>query len=142
MAQQYGFIEESIKMKDAIKTDRMYWLEKRAQRKTGFPMATLAFYGKNDQFACKAVVGVYVRSEEEDPMLKKWFVNDGDIRSDENISRQIVDFLQEHKIERIATLDKIIGCPHEEGIDYPLEGVCPECPFWANRDRYTGELIS
>jgi hypothetical protein len=32
--------------------------------------------------------------------------------------------------------DQIIGCPHEEGIDY--EGAtCPACPFWAGRDRWT-----
>jgi hypothetical protein len=36
--------------------------------------------------------------------------------------------------------DRIIGCPHEEGIDY--EGAaCPACPFWAGRDRWTGERV-
>ncbi len=35
----------------------------------------------------------------------------------------------------------IIGCPHEEGIDYPDGEVCPQCPFWARRDRFTGELL-
>ena len=37
--------------------------------------------------------------------------------------------------------DRIIGCPHEEGIDY--EGsVCPRCEFWANRDSAgIGEVI-
>jgi hypothetical protein len=37
--------------------------------------------------------------------------------------------------------DRIIGCPHEEGKDYPAGDVCPQCPFWANRDRFTHELI-
>jgi hypothetical protein len=27
----------------------------------------------------------------------------------------------------------------EEGIDYPEGSKCPECPFWADRDRFTGE---
>ena len=36
--------------------------------------------------------------------------------------------------------DRIIGCPHEEGIDY--EGpTCPMCPHWAGRDRWTGEVV-
>jgi hypothetical protein len=44
------------------------------------------------------------------------------------------------EVKTVAMTDRIIGCPHEEGIDY--EGpVCPHCPFWANRDRWTGEVI-
>jgi hypothetical protein len=38
-------------------------------------------------------------------------------------------------------VDRIIGCPHEEGIDYPDGAECPECPFWKGRDRWTGELL-
>jgi Protein of unknown function (DUF1186) len=38
--------------------------------------------------------------------------------------------------------DRIIGCPHEEGIDYPLGRACPQCPFWAGIDRFTQEPIS
>ena len=36
--------------------------------------------------------------------------------------------------------DRIMGCPHEEGVDYEGD-TCPECPFWAGRDRFSGELI-
>src|SRR5712692_4405008 len=32
-------------------------------------------------------------------------------------------------------LDGIIGCPHEEGIDYPEGKSCPQCPYWARRAR-------
>ncbi|SJM33792.1 hypothetical protein [Mesorhizobium delmotii] len=28
----------------------------------------------------------------------------------------------------------------EEGIDYPEGSTCPDCPYWARRDRWTGEL--
>jgi hypothetical protein len=35
--------------------------------------------------------------------------------------------------------DRIIGCPHEEGIDYPEGEECPLCPFWKGRDRWSGE---
>jgi hypothetical protein len=39
----------------------------------------------------------------------------------------------------VAVTDRILGCPHEEGVDY--EGrVCPQCPFWAHRNRWTGEI--
>ena len=38
--------------------------------------------------------------------------------------------------------DRLIGCPHEEGIDYPMGRTCPRCPFWANIDRITHEPIA
>ena len=34
-----------------------------------------------------------------------------------------------------------LGCPHEEGVDYPEGQICPQCPFWAHRDRWTGEVM-
>ena len=48
--------------------------------------------------------------------------------------------LTEARAKSVVMTDRIIGCPHEEGIDY--EGVtCPACPFWAGRDRWTGERL-
>ena len=35
-----------------------YWLNKKAHRKTGFPLATIAYYGPDDKFASKVVVGI------------------------------------------------------------------------------------
>ena len=35
-----------------------YWLNKKAHRKTGFPLATIAYYGPDDTFASKVVVGI------------------------------------------------------------------------------------
>jgi hypothetical protein len=37
-------------------------------------------------------------------------------------------------------VDRIIGCPHEEGIDYPEGTSCPECLYWEGRDRWTGQM--
>jgi hypothetical protein len=52
----------------------------------------------------------------------------------------ILEFIGRFEVKTVAMTDRIIGCPHEEGIDY--EGpVCPHCPFWANRNRWTGEVI-
>ena len=41
----------------------------------------------------------------------------------------------------LVTADRIIGCPHEEGIDYPEGQACPQCPFWAHRDRWSGDMV-
>jgi hypothetical protein len=119
-----------------------YWLDKLAHRKTGFPLATIAFYGEDDKVASKVVVGILLAEKEEVAFMEKWFQKSMDVRLDPEIKAQIVDFLVEHDVHRVAMMNRIIGCPHEEGIDYPEGEKCPHCPFWADRDRWSGEIIS
>jgi hypothetical protein len=120
-----------------------YRLKKLSNRKTGFPLATMAFYGENDKVASKVVVGIVLSEKDNDvAFMEKWFGTAGDVRSDRDITAQIVNFLERHDVHRVVMTDRIIGCPHEEGIDYPEGEKCPQCPFWANRDRWTGEMIN
>jgi hypothetical protein len=117
-------------------------LEKRSRRGfRGYPVATVAFYGPDDRRATKVAVGI-VRTEggEADP-LERWSSAEMDVRSDVAIAREIDQFITTHSAKSVVLVDRIIGCPHEEGIDYPVGGACPRCPFWANRDRWTGELL-
>ena len=120
-----------------------YWLEKLSHRKTGFPLATIAFYGEDDKVASKVVVGILLAEKDEDvTFIEKWFRTNTDVRFDPELQAQIVEFLDKHNVHRVVMVDRIIGCPHEEGIDYPEGEKCPHCPFWANRDRWTGEMIN
>src|SRR4051812_14924641 len=66
---------------------------------------------------------------------------DRDVRSDPTVGREILDLLRLHGVKSVVMTDRIIGCPHEQGADYPEGAVCPQCPFWAHRDRWTGEVI-
>lgn len=120
-------------------------IRKRLGRKTkrgfrGFPTGTVAFYGPDDSHASK-VVATIVESEDREPeMLSKWFDDNVDVRHSDEIMVEVEAFLDKHQVVSVAMMDRIIGCPHEEGIDY--EGpTCPECPFWAYRDRWTGDVI-
>jgi hypothetical protein len=107
-----------------------------------YPIGTIAFYGPDDQFASKAVVGIILAPEDEDVAdLKKWNSTGSDVRLDETINQEIFAFIDSHKARKVMMADRIIGCPHEEGIDYPEGEKCPLCPFWADRDRWTGEPV-
>ncbi len=107
----------------------------------GYPVATVAFYGPDDSRASKVAVSI-INAEDANPsFLERWFLEDGDVRTDPGITDQILRFIQEHQAKSVSMADRIIGCPHEEGIDYPDGEVCPQCPFWANRDRWTGEYL-
>ena len=55
--------------------------------------------------------------------------------------RAIVEFIERQGVKTVVLADRIIGCPHEEGVDYPSGEKCPECPFWATRDRWSGDVL-
>ncbi len=79
-------------------------------------------------------------AKEDDPPsdLRRYLVAEGDVRQDPTILEEVVLLFEAHGVRSVAMVDRIIGCPHEEGIDY--EGpTCPSCPFWAGRDRWTGD---
>lgn len=105
----------------------------------GYPVATVAFYGPTNRLASKVAVGVMVESSEEPVALERWIVEDADIRTDAEVACEVLELVEKWQVKSVVLTDGIIGCPHEEGVDY--EGtICPMCPFWANRDRWTGRI--
>jgi hypothetical protein len=116
-------------------------LSKRAKKGfRGYPVGTIAFYGPTAQQATKVAVGIVMR-EGAEPAMKRWYGKEQDLRFDEEVAHQISAFLGEHQVLSVSMVDRIIGCPHEEEVDYPAGEACPNCPYWSGRDRFTGELI-
>jgi hypothetical protein len=102
----------------------------------GYPVATLAFYGPDDRKASKAVLGI-ILSEDAEPELHKWLhdSSESDLRYDVKLQNTWIDMIRRAGVRSLATVEEINGCPHEEGVDYPVGEVCPLCPFWAHRSR-------
>jgi hypothetical protein len=116
-------------------------LSKKARRGfRGYPVASIAFYGPDDRRASKVAVGLMLGEGDEPAAMRRWTSDDRDVRNDPAISEAILDFIGECDVKTVAMTDRIIGCPHEEGIDYQGP-ICPMCPFWARRDRWSGEVI-
>ena len=117
-------------------------LRKKARRGfRGHPVATLAFYGPDDTRATKLAVSIVPAQDVEVTDLRRWFSEESDIRNDTGVAEEVLAFIDTAGAKTVAMVDRIIGCPHEEGVDY--EGsTCPACPFWAGRDRWTGELLN
>lgn len=105
-------------------------------RKGDFPVGTLLFYGPTDRLATKVVAGVFFSDREGDGLIERWTSDAMDVRLDRHIGREVMAFYKTHGVKRVATTSGLAGCPHEEGIDYPDGEVCPQCPFWATRDRW------
>ena len=116
-------------------------LRKKADRGfKGYPVATVAFYGPDDKHATKVAVGIVVDESDEPKNLQRWFAED-DLRNDPTIRNEILEFIKSHAVRTVVMTDRIIGCPHEEAIDYPEGQKCPLCPFWAIRDRWSGDVL-
>ena len=112
------------------------WLDKKSKLGfRGYPVGTIAFYGPDDRRASKAAVAVIGARDTEPIALQRWFAESGDIRDDTVTLEEIAVFLRGHAVHSVAMMKEMLGCPHEEGIDYPEGNVCPECPFWEGRER-------
>jgi hypothetical protein len=113
-------------------------LQKKARKGfRGYPAATIALYGPTDKLATKIAVGIFSGPGRDPEVLERWYsrTSDVDIRRDRAINEQIAAFIKSHKVLSVAATDGVLGCPHEEGIDYPDGVSCPQCPFWAAQDR-------
>ena len=116
-------------------------LAKKAKRGfRGYPVGTLACYGPDDRRASKLVAAIIEHEAGDATEICKWYCEHGDVRDNLQIIEEVIAFLEQFGACSVVMPEGIIGCPHEEDIDYHGP-VCPECPFWANRDRWSDELI-
>jgi hypothetical protein len=125
---------------------KLQWYRDKLAKKSakgfrGYPVATVAFYGPDDQCATKVAVGIIGSAGLRADVLERWHSDANDVRTDAAIAESIVRFVEQHGAKSVVVGDRIIGCPHEEGTDYPNGERCSKCGFWANRDRWTGEVI-
>jgi hypothetical protein len=117
-------------------------LEKKAKKgHRGYPVATVAFYGADASRASKVAVGIIPFEDAEPTDPRTWKSETFDVRTDALIGEEILDFIALNDARTVVFSPGIIGCPHEEGIDYPEGEVCPQCPYWATHDRWTGEKL-
>src|SRR5262245_25331338 len=86
-----------------------------------YPLATISAYGPDSTRATKLVVGIlrHAGSTNPDPM-RSWSSDAIDVRRDPVIAAELADWLRSQGIKDTVGYDRVIGCAHEEGIDYPM----------------------
>jgi len=98
-------------------------LSKKAKKgMRGWPVATVAFYGPDASRASKVVVGIVTSEHEEADEMRDWKLDAGDVRNDPRIAEEMLEFMARHGALSVALTDRIIGCPHQEGIDTRVSG--------------------
>jgi hypothetical protein len=127
-------------MSAKLKIKRKSNHQAKLKKKSGL-VVTLILYGPTDRLATKLVASAVHQSAGVQDM-KKWF-SDGetDVRKLQAATLELAEFITKWDPDTVISPDRIFGCPHEEGIDYPEGESCPLCPFWAGRSRFTGQLF-
>jgi hypothetical protein len=78
----------------------------------GWPVATVAYYGPNLSRASKVAVGIVSSENTEVTEMRDWKADHGDVRTDPEIAKEILEFIEVHGALTVVITDGIIGCPH------------------------------
>lgn len=113
---------------DAI--DEYYEREGPPMEDIKFPIGTIALYGPDDKLTTKIAAGVIAYAGAE-AIIERWVGTT--VADDPKVQREIQDFFKQHGVKSVAAADSNMGCPHEEGEDFPKGEDCPFCPFWKGK---------
>lgn len=105
-------------------------LEGKKKKRPDHPLGTVALYGPNDKITTKIAAGVFL-SPGAEPIIRRWVATD--VTTNPRIQREIQEFFHDHGVKAVAMTDRNMGCPHEEGEDFPEGGDCPFCPYWKGK---------
>src|SRR5262249_32410096 len=95
-----------------------------------FAIGTGAFYGPDDKRTTKIAAAVIPQGGAE-PVLKRWVATD--VTTNPKVQQELKDFFLQHGVQQVAMSQGNLGCPHEEGEDFPVGEDCPFCPFWKGK---------
>jgi hypothetical protein len=91
-----------------------------------YPIATVVYYGPDDRTPTKIAVCI-VDQHSAIQAIERWA--GPDVAQNSEVAAQIHQFIKQHGAKDVIATDDVIGCPHEEGLDYPKGEDCPFCPF-------------
>jgi hypothetical protein len=95
-----------------------------------YPMGTVAMYGPDDKRTTKIAAAVFLQDGAE-PILMRWVATD--VTTNPKIQQAMREFFLQHGVKSVAMSEGNMGCPHEEGEDFPDGEDCPFCPFWKGK---------
>jgi len=95
-----------------------------------FPIGTIALYGPDDKTTTKIVAGV-ILEEDAEAIVERWVGTD--VTENPKVREGIEEFFAKHGVKSVAATDQNMGCPHEEGEDFPVGEDCPFCPYWKGK---------
>ena len=105
-------------------------LHGKPKKRPEYPIGTVALYGPDDKTTTKIAAGV-ITSPNAEPIIERWVATD--VTTSPKVQREIKEFFDEAWGQVRRCSEGNMGCPHEEGEDFPDGEDCPFCPFWAGK---------
>src|SRR6266446_916015 len=105
-------------------------MHRRQQQPPRYPIGTVALYGPDDKTTTKIAAGVILHDGAE-AIIKRWVATD--VTTNPKVQQELKDFFLQHGLKSVAMTEGNMGCPHEEGPDFPVGEDCPFCPFWRGK---------
>lgn len=101
-----------------------------------FPIGTVARYGPDDKTTTKIAAGVILYRGAE-PIMKRWVATD--VLENPRVKREMDSFFKQYGVRSVGASEGNMGCPHEEGEDFPEGEDCPFCPWWKGKQGSAAE---
>jgi hypothetical protein len=101
-----------------------------------YPIGTVAMYGPDDKTTTKIAAGVILHDGAE-AIIMRWVSTD--VMTNPKMQQELKDFFFQHGVKSVVMTEGNIGCPHEEGEDFPHGEDCPFCPFWKGKQGSRAE---
>lgn len=95
-----------------------------------FPIGTVALYGPDDRTTTKIAAGVILHKGAE-PIMKRWVSTN--ILANPRVQEEMDSFFKQYGVRSVGMSEGNMGCPHEEGEDFPQGEDCPFCPWWKGK---------
>lgn len=97
------------------------------ETKEVYPIGILAYYGPDDQ-TCTKIIASVINAPNARPHSRVWQAQG--VCEDPLVAAEIGDFFRLSSVQDVVMTEGVVGCPHEEGIDFPQGEYCLECSFW------------
>ena len=104
--------------------------QRKSKEKAKYPFGTVALYGPDDKTTTKIAAGVILHDGAE-AIIKRWVATD--VTTNPKVQQEMKDFFLQQGVKQVAMSQGNMGCPHEEGEDFPHGEDCPFCPFWKGK---------
>jgi hypothetical protein len=104
--------------------------ETRDRKPPEFPVGTVALYGPDDKKTTKIAAGVILHDGAK-AIIERWVATD--VTTNPKVQKELREFFKKHGVKSVAMSEGNMGCPHEEGKDFPHGEDCPFCPFWKGK---------
>jgi hypothetical protein len=105
-------------------------LRKVINEKSSYPLGILVYFGPDNATITK-IVAVVILSKGSSPISKNW--SSSWVTSDPKVAAEIGQFFVDNKVSDVVMTDGVLGCPHDEGVDFPVGGQCSQCKYWENQ---------